>query len=92
MIEGMGWLMDLCPQPEELTLGAWCKEFGILPSQVKDPADWEFLASYASLRNLSRNWDAWHNMVANPDARISMSQDLIQYMLSLMEEARERYG
>lgn len=92
MVEGMGWLMDLCPQPEELTLGNWCKEFGVLPSQVKHREDWQFLAGYARLKNLSDNWDTWHRMVANPEAKISMPQDLIQSMLALMEEARERYG
>jgi hypothetical protein len=92
MIEGMGWLMDLCPQPEVVTLGNWLKPFGILPSQVKDPTDWEFLANYASLTALSRNLDAWNAKVKNPRLEISMSQDLVQYMLALREEARERYG
>jgi len=92
MVEGIGWLMDLCPQPEVLTLAGWCKEFGVLPSQVKNTEDWQLLADYASLTNLSRNWDAWHRMVEKPELGISLPQDLIQYMLGLMDEARERYG
>jgi hypothetical protein len=96
MVEGMGWLMGLCSQPEQLTLGNWCKEFGVLPSQVKERSDWEFLAEYANLKNLSRNWDAWHGMMKtlarDPKADVSMPMDLIQSMLTLMDEAKERYG
>jgi hypothetical protein len=90
MIEGMGWLEGLCPQPEMLMLANLCEQFGILPSQVKNSEDWQFLAEYAALTNLKRNYEAWHRMVENPE--MSMPQDLIQYMLDLREQAKERYG
>lgn len=90
MIEGMGWLEGLCPQPEVLTLANLCKEFGVLPSQVKSLDDWQFMADYVSVKNLEGNFRAWHQMVQNPE--LSMPQDLIQYMLDLKEKAREKYG
>ena len=96
MREGMGWLMDLCPPPEELTLGDWCKPFGILPSQVHDMEDWRFLAAYSSLKTLVGSYRNWKNMMQilaeNPHAGVSMPMDTIQWMLGLMEEAKKEYG
>ena len=90
MIEGMGWLLDLCPQPQELVLANLCREYGVLPSQVKTLDDWQQITDYVALNNLRRNYEAWHQMVQTPE--MSMPQDLIEYMLDLMEKAREKYG
>ena len=98
MIAGMGWLLGLCPPPETLVLAELCKPFGILPTQVKTQDDWEFLAEHASLRRLEANYQAWDRMVAyDPEVegtgpRTSIDQDLIQYMLELMQQAKETYG
>lgn len=92
MVAGMGWLEGLCPPPEELILAEMCKSFGVLPSQVKTQDDWEVLINYSSLRNLQANYQAWHRMVANPEGGASMDQDLIQWMLGLIEKAKEKYG
>ena len=98
MIAGMGWLLDLCPPPEALTLAGLCEPFHILPSQVKDQDDWEFLAEVSALRNLQANYQAWDQMVAyDPEVegtgpRTSIDQDLIQWMLDLMQQAKETYG
>ena len=91
MVAGMGWLLGRCPPPEEIVLAELCKPFGILPSQVKSQDDWEFLVSYASLRNLQGNYQAWNQMVANPESEESMDMDLIQGMLELMEEAKAKW-
>jgi len=91
MVAGMGWLLGRCPPPEEIVLAELCKPFGILPSQVTSQDDWEFLVNYASLRNLQGNYQAWNQMVANPESGASMDMDLIQDMLELMEEAKARW-
>ena len=90
MIAGMGWLLNLCPQPQELMLGNLCKQYGVLPSQVKSLDDWQHMADYVALNNLRSNYEAWHQMVQNPE--MSMPQELVQSMLELMEKAREKYG
>lgn len=90
MIEGMGWLEGLCPQPQELVLANLCKEFGVMPSQVKTLDDWQHMADYVALNNLKSNYEAWHQMVQTPE--MSMPQDLIEYMQGLMDKAREKYG
>ena len=92
MVAGMGWLLGLCPPPEEIVLGSLCKPFGILPSQIETQDDWEFLASHAALRGLEANYQAWNHMVANPESGASMDQELIQGMLELVQQAKETYG
>lgn len=93
MIEGMGWLLGLCPPPEELVLADLCKPFGILPSQVQTQDDWKFLAANSSLRNLEANYAKWNQVVGQEEGgTLSMDQDLIQYMLDLVSKAKERYG
>lgn len=97
MIAGMGWLEGLCPQPQELMLANLCKEFGVMPSQVKTLDDWQIMADYVALNNLRSNYEAWHQMVQRPVwedgvEAIAMPQDLIDYMLGLMDKAREKYG
>ena len=92
MIAGMGWLEGLCPPPETIVLAELCKPFGILPSQVKTQDDWEFIVSYGALRNLQANYQAWNQMVADPEGGASMDQDLIQWMLDLLEQAKKTYG
>ena len=91
MIAGMGWLEGLCPPPEEIVLEELLKPYGTLPSQVAQD-DWEYLASVRALRNLQANYQAWHQMVADPEGGASMDQDLIQGMLELRERAKEQYG
>lgn len=96
MTEGMGWLIDLCPPPEVLTLGNWCKPFGILPTQVHDIEDWRFLAAYSSLDNLIASYRNWKNMMktleADPYAKVSMPMNTIQWMIGLIKEAEKEYG
>ena len=90
MVAGMGWLLGLCPPPEEIVLAELCKPFGILPSQVKAQDDWEFLVAYGALRNLQANYQAWDQGVQNQN--LKMDTDLIQWMLELMQQAKETYG
>jgi hypothetical protein len=92
MREGMGWLMDLCPPPEMWALAEALEPWGVLPSMVTDEEDWRFIAANVSRKNLIASWDRWHQMVARPELRITMDTRLIQFMLKLMEEAKEEYG
>jgi len=91
MVAGMGYLRGLCPQPEELTLGDLLLPFGLLPSQVRNQDDWEFLINYDRLRKLQEAYELWNRMIANPDLKISMPTDLIQYMLALIKEAEQKW-
>lgn len=84
MIAGMGALLDLCPQPEELTLGDLTLPYGILPSQIKDQDDWEFLIRYQNLKNLGEAFQLWKSTQG-----ASMDMKLIQYMLTLIEEVEK---
>ena len=95
MIAGMGWLLDLCPPPEEIVLEELLKPYGTLPSQVAQD-DWEYLVSARALRNLQANYQAWNQMVTyDPEAGVGggppIDQDLIQYMLELMQEAKDKW-
>lgn len=92
MVQGIGWLMDLCPAPESWSLGDMLEPFGLLPSQVASSEDWRFLVEYAAKKRLVSWWDMWHRMVANPDAGISMPTDVIQYMLGLIKDAKEEWS
>ena len=92
MVQGMGSLMDLCPAPDIEILGDLCEKFGKLPSDIKDTDDWAFLWKYSRIKALKSWYEAWNRMVAQPELKISMPMDLIQYMRGLMEEAKERYG
>jgi len=96
MVQGMGSLMDLCPAPDIEILGDLCETFGKLPSDIKDMEDWGFLWKYSRIKALKSWYEAWRQMMKtlerNPEAKVSMPMDIIQYMLRLMEEARERYG
>ena len=89
MVAGMGWLLNLCPPPEALTLAGLCEPFHILPSQVKTQDDWEFLAEVGALRNLQANYQAWEQGVQNQN--LKMDQELIQWMLELMQEAKDKW-
>ena len=70
--------------------GGVCEPFHILPSQVKDQDDWEFLAEVSALRNLQANYQAWEQGIENQN--LKMDTDLIQWMLELMQQAKETYG
>lgn len=86
MVEGMGSLRGLCPQPEEWAILELCKPFGLLPSRAK-PEDWWWLGVYSDKEWLSGMYDLWNRMVEHPGLRISMPYDAIQYMKGLIEEA-----
>jgi len=92
MVQGMGSLLDLCPAPDVEILGDLCHRFGKLPSDIKDPDDLAFLYDYARLKGLRSSFETWNRMVARPELKIRMEMDHIQWMLTLIEEARERYG
>ena len=92
MVQGMGSLLDLCPAPDVEILGDLCERFKKLPSEIKDSEDWAFLYKYTRLKSLRSWYETWNRMVARPELKIRMGMDLVQWMLALMGEARERYG
>lgn len=96
MVQGMGALMDLCPPPDAKVLGDICKPFGVLPSQVTDPEDLRFLYLYSRHEALVSWYKGWQDMAAilarDPTAQVAMPMELIQHMIELIQEAKDRYG
>jgi len=88
MREGMASIMGLCPPPEEWMITDWTKPFGRLPSDLKSE-DWEWLIIDRDKEFLRQTYEMWNRMVANPDLKISMPSDVIDYMMKLMGEAEE---
>lgn len=87
MVAGMGWLMDLCPQPDDFAIVEMCAQFGVLPSRLTSE-DWRWLGIHSARRWLVASYQQW-NQVASGEG--SMSQDVVNHLIGLYEEAQQRW-
>ena len=87
LVQGIGFLMGLCPEPERWQMLELCEPFHLLPSRL-EPKDLEWLEDYRDMKWCKETLARVNEVVAGHG---TMPCKVVQYLLDLCNEAEEKW-